>query len=318
MSAVLAVFAGFLFALSASLQQRATLVAKPDRDQKASRLTALLPVTAVLRMLVRSRVWLMGWVTNLLGFLTQAAALNRGSLTLVQPLLVTQLLFSLPLAAARTRSRPRALDWAAGLAVCAGVGLFLSERDVGHLNAEPDRHRVLFGALAAAVLVLLLLLAARRLSQGLHAVATSVAAGLCFAVSAVFIKLTTEDLLHRGVVATATDWVGYSLAASTLLGLLIEQEAFRSGSLPIAVAGMSITNPVASFAMGALAFHEPLPHSVSDLVTFSAAAALLACGVVGLAHSPMVREELDTAADNLEAPKKSAVNLPESVAPRPT
>jgi hypothetical protein len=75
---------------------------------------------------------------------------------------------------------------------------------------------------------------------------------------------------------------------------------------------------VASFAMGALAFHEPLPHSVSDLATFSAAAALLACGVVGLAHSPMVREELEGAPDRHERPKKSAVNLAESVAPRTT
>jgi drug/metabolite transporter (DMT)-like permease len=306
MAAILAVLAGFLFALSASLQQRGTLEAEPPPEQVArpSRVVQLLPITAVVGALVRSRVWLTGWITNLCGFLTQAAALNRGSITLVQPLLVTQLLFSLPLAAARTRVRPRKRDWVFALVVCAGVGLFLSERDLDALSGDVDRPRVLLGVLASAVLVLTLLAAARRLPAGLHAAATSVAAGLCFADSAVFIKLTTDSLLNEGVAATATDWVGYSLAVSTLLGLLIEQEAFRSGSLPIAVAGMSITNPVASFALGVLAFHEPLPHSPSDLARFVIAGVLLAIGVVGLSHSPTVREELDQASVDLDSPKR--------------
>lgn len=297
MSAVLAVLAGLLFALSASLQQRGTLAVGPDDDGGAQR---VLPVVGLLRRLVRNRVWLTGWVTNLLGFATQAAALHLGSVTTVQPLLVTQLLFSLPLSALRTRQRPRLLDGLSAGSVCLGVGLFLSERDDRLLTGQPDRLRTLLGIGCCAVVVLALLLAARGRRSGLHAALTAVAAGMCFAVSAVLIKLTTDDLLHRGIAATAVDWPGYSLAVSTGLGLLIEQEAFRSGSLPTAIAGMSITNPVASFLLGVFALHEAFPHSPGALATFSASALLLALGVVGLAHSPTVRAEVSEAPDSAD------------------
>jgi hypothetical protein len=124
-----------------------------------------------------------------------------------------------------------------------------------------------------------------------HSACIAVAAGLCFALSAVFIKLTATDLLHNGVVATAIDWPGYALAGSTALGLLLEHEAFGAGPLPITMTAMTITNPVASYLIGVLAFHVAPPTSAGQLAAIAGAAALLTFGTVILAGSPTVRRD---------------------------
>lgn len=85
------------------------------------------------------------------------------------------------------------------------------------------------------------------------------AAGLCHALNAVYLKLTVEDLFHGRVLATLSDWPVYALAATALSGMLLVQIAFASGPLPPAVAAMGVTNPVASFVLGILAFDAPAP-----------------------------------------------------------
>jgi hypothetical protein len=173
--------------------------------------------------------------------------------------------------------------------ISGGVATFVLVREVAPADGEPDRVRVILAALFAAVLVGVLVVMAAGRTPLLHATLVSVAAGLCFATSAVLMKLTTDDLLHRGVLATALDWPGYSLAVSTLTGLLLEQSAFATGSLSAAVAAMTITNPLASYLMGVLAFRVVPPTSNGALAALAGSGALLIIGVVALSRSPTVR-----------------------------
>ena len=294
---LLSLIAGFLFAAAATIQQRASrIVAGEHRSEATSHAVSVaMPILHLLRGLVKSRLWLLGWTTNLAGFVVQAAALHLGSVALVQPLLVTQLLFTLLLVSLWSRCWPRLRDWLAGGSICAGVAVFLSVRgaapdDVG----EADRLRIVLAGIAAVGLVGLLVAASAGRVPAVHSAGISVAAGLCFAMSAVLIKLTSEDLVDRGIAATATDWPGYALAASTLLGLVLEQEAFGVGPLPIAVAAMSITNPIASYALGVLAFHVPAPTGASALAAVTAAGVLLFLGVSGLSNSATVRQNSES------------------------
>lgn len=287
----LGLLAGFLFAASASLQQHAARRSAIESDtaaQLAGR-AVLRPLFALVRRLVRSPLWLVGWVTNLIGFVVQAAALHAGSVALVQPLLVTQLLFAMPLATVWARRWPTFLEWLGAALVTGGIVVFLVVRGVAPLDGEPDRVRVILAGLSTAVLVGVLVLLAAGRQPLVHAVLISVAAGLCFAMSAVLMKLTTDDLLHRGVAATAVDWPGYSLAVSTLCGLLLEQDAFATGSLSAAVAAMTITNPLASYCVGVLAFHVMPPTSTGALAALAGSGALLIVGAATLARSPSVR-----------------------------
>jgi drug/metabolite transporter (DMT)-like permease len=291
----LALLAALLFATSDSLQQHAAHNTSytPEVGGHARRRedgAAIVPALITLvRRLVHQPLWVAGWVINLVSFVVQAVALNLGSVAVVQPILVTQLLFTLPLASAWCRRWPQRRDWLSGLAISGGLAVFLGVRGAAPLKGEPDRVSVILaaGAILIAVAVLMVVAAGRR--PLMHATLIAVAAGLCFAISAVLMKLTTADLLDRGVGATAGDWVGYALAASTAAGLLLEQGAFAAGSLSAAVAAITITNPLTSYVIGVLAFDVKPPTGFGVLAALSGAGLLLIVGAVGLAHSPTVR-----------------------------
>jgi drug/metabolite transporter (DMT)-like permease len=296
----LGLLAAFLFAGSASLQQHAAQgTGYAPEVGGAARRRGRRPVVVpalleLVRTLVRKPLWLLGWVTNLVGFFVQATALHFGSVALVQPLLVTQLLFALPLASAWCRRWPTLRDWLSGLAICGGLVVFLAVRGVAPMHGAPDRNRVVLAGLSTIGAVVVLVAASAGRPPLVHSTMIAVAAGLCFAMSAVLMKLTAADLVDRGVGASARDWVGYALAVSTLTGLLLEQGAFAAGSLSAALAAMTITNPLASYVIGVLAFHVMPPTGVGVLVALAGAGALLFVGAVGLAHSPIVRTDMSS------------------------
>lgn len=98
MASALALAAAFLFALAAALQQKGALG-----------LTEIsLRHPASLARLAGQTMWLVGTVALLSGYVFQAAALDRGRLAIIQPLLVTTVVFALarvlPDAAARRQA----------------------------------------------------------------------------------------------------------------------------------------------------------------------------------------------------------------------
>jgi hypothetical protein len=277
--------AAFLFALSAFLQQRAA------RTSVGADTASLRDVSGVKRLLgdlVRSRTWLTGWLTNLGGVGTQAAALKIGSVAAVQPLMATQLLFVLSLASGEQRRWPSGRDWLSALAVGAGLVLLLTV-DASPLSGEPHRNRVFMATVSVVSLVLLLRQVSRHTYPWLAGLLIGVAAGLCHALNAVYLKLTVEDLFHGGVLGTVSDWPVYALTATALSGMLLVQIAFASGPLPPAVAAMSVTNPMASFVLGILAFDAPAPRDPRVLSAIAASGILIALGVVGLANASSTR-----------------------------
>ena len=118
-----------------------------------------------------------------------------------------------------------------------------------------------------------------RPSPALAALLLACASGVCFAMTAMFMKLTGDDLLGPGIAATARDWVGYGLAASTGIGLALGQLSHAAGPLPWSVSAMNIVNPLASYAGGVIAFHAHLPTSPGALAGLAGAGALLVLGL---------------------------------------
>ncbi|MFC6704661.1 hypothetical protein [Flexivirga alba] len=319
---LLACVAAFTFALSAMLEQRAAAQATRTHS-----LGTVHGFSAFLRALVRRKLWLTGFVINNVGFLIQAAALHLGSVALVQPVMVSQVLFALLLTGVglagprgtgprdapssllghhktgprdapssllghHARLRPSAKDWVFVLCICAGLIVLLSVSGAAPLHGTPDRTQVVWVLLAMAASVVTLVAVARgQRDPRATSLLLAIAAGVCFAGNAVLTKLTTEDLFGPGILHTALDWPGYSLAVATASGLLIEQAAFANGSLPWAVAAMSITNPVISYLAGIFGFHVTAPHTPGALAAVSVTAVLIGIGISGLAHSPLTRTE---------------------------
>jgi hypothetical protein len=277
---LLGLLAAFLFALAAFMQHRVARRTTPGGDGILSGLYALMST------LLRNAAWLLGWLVNLAGFVVQGIALHLGSVAAVQPLLATQLMFALPMSSLERRTWPRARDWASAGAICAALVLLLVVVRVAPLEGEADRSRVVLASIAATAAVVVLVPLAVQVGRNTTSLVCATCAGLAFAMNAVFIKLTASDLVDRGVGYTARDWVGYALAASTAVGLVLGQAAYANGPLPWAVATMNAVNPIASYAVGVLAFPVGLHLSALDLAGVAGAGALLLLGAWGLASSP--------------------------------
>ena len=89
MAAFLALVAAICFALAATLQQRGQFT--------LARAGAVVQGVAGLFRLVTVPVWLLGSLIALVGYATQGVALDRGRLVVVQPLMVTTIVWALPL-----------------------------------------------------------------------------------------------------------------------------------------------------------------------------------------------------------------------------
>ena len=94
----LALVAALLFSLGTVLQQKEAQEVSDEDAKKAGFL---------LRLARRPR-WLAGIAADGLGYAAQAAALGIGRIVVVQPLLATTVVFSLPFGARLADSRPRA------------------------------------------------------------------------------------------------------------------------------------------------------------------------------------------------------------------
>ena len=87
MASILALVAAFFFALAAALQQKGALNLPEISLRHPGSLARLIGQT----------MWIIGTLALFTGYLFQAAALDRGRLAIVQPLLVLTVVFALPL-----------------------------------------------------------------------------------------------------------------------------------------------------------------------------------------------------------------------------
>jgi drug/metabolite transporter (DMT)-like permease len=293
-SLALAVFAAGVFAVAGALQHAAArtlsvrAVARVAPDHRE-----WLPVLRHLSRLVRTPIWLAGFTANVVGFLLHAAALHTGSITVVQAILVSQLLMALPLASLRTGQGPLRRDWLGTLAVCVGISSLVLLHGVPTPGDGSTRTAVPVMA-GAAVAVMATLVSVARLAHGHAQTRTAlvgVAAGTGFSVTAALTVVLTGTIARNGLFAGLTSWPAFALAASAITSGILVQDAFASGSLPTALTAMTITDPVASWVWGAVVFDAAPPTGVWTLLGYAGCGLLIATGVVTLAHSPTLHDE---------------------------
>src|SRR5215472_4018891 len=152
LAVALALAASVCFAVAAVTQQRAAARLPSQR--------AFDP--AVLLRLIRRPAWLAGLAAVIAGFGLQAAALGLGRLVVIEPVLATGLLFALALAARRDRRHLRPGEWAAALAVVAGLAVFLAAGQPTGGQRTASAAALGLAAAAAAGLTVLCVTAASR------------------------------------------------------------------------------------------------------------------------------------------------------------
>jgi hypothetical protein len=304
---LLALLAAILFAVSAALQHHSAgvhgrrLAAEPGILALEERVRLPLQVPAIrwpralllLGRLVRDRWWLLGWLASVAGFAAQAAALHLGSIVAVQAVIVTQMVFALPLTTVPAGRAPLRQDWLGSASVCIGLVILLFVRGVV-AQTTGRRFEVWWIAGVAAVLILSLLRAAKRLDRcgqrQYRTGAVAIAAGICFCMTAAFLVLVSADVVHRGVPAGLLNWPLLGLCTSTFSGMLLVQDAFAGGSLPAAMTAMVVTDVVASWITGTVLFDARPRLDGATLLGSALAVGFIVLGVVAMANSPTFRE----------------------------
>lgn len=271
---IAAVVAAFLFAAANALLHRsAGLVEEVTRS---SQLGHFIANTA------RHPVWLLGMLANVTGFGLHALALNEGPLTLVQPLLVTGVVFALPLRRALEGRRPvRAeLLWAAALA--AGLGVFLlSATPAEGPSAAPDPLPTVLALVGVGGGIAVCALLGWRADGERSAAVLGVATGLAFAGTAGLLKEVMAQLGH-GLLSVFAGWPLYGLAVAGICGLLLNQLAFQAAPLRASLPAITTVDPIVSLIIGVAVFDEPFRHSVPALSGEVAGLVLVVAAVVAL------------------------------------
>lgn len=255
----------------------------------------------LVRHVLRRPVWFLGMGTMIGGFALQAIALGRGDLSLVQPVMVSELVFLVLLLRVWFR---RTLGWrelAGTLATVAGLGTFLAVGDAGGGTSLPSARiwALLTSVVAAAVLVSVLL--TRRGGRVWRSAWFGAAAALSFALCAAFTK-TATILFAGGFLQLFTHWQTYGIAVAGGAGLFLAQNAFYSGPITASQATLTIADPIASIAIGAGVFGDQLRHGSLALLVEVVALATMIAGLVLLCHSPLIADALRQ--ERLERPPR--------------
>jgi drug/metabolite transporter (DMT)-like permease len=292
MAAVLALLSAVWFALSAALQQR-------GQFRLARRGTPVEGVGGLFR-LVAVPVWLLGTLVLLLGYLTQGAALDRGKLVVVQPLMVTTIVWALPLGHWLTHQQVVSRQVLGACVVVVGLALFVL---VGDPDAGVDQAAtsglVVAALIISAVVLALLVWLRTQASQALRAAVLGVCAGLFYGLSASFAK-PVIDALHVSVADAAQAWQTWALLGFGLVAFVIQQLSLATGQLAPAMAAVSVANPVVSVILGILLFEERLTRPAWHVLVAVVAllAALAGAVLITLANreTPMPEVERASAA----------------------
>jgi hypothetical protein len=284
---VTALAAALVFGISSVADQRSTKRVQSRR--------ALSP--RILLDLVRQPLWLTAIGANVAAFALQVVALDFGSLALVQPILVCDLVFAVLIAwclrqranMPRPDARPGVLVIFAGVAATtAGVAGFLAigQPSGGQMRASFS----ILPPLAAGLVVVVggcLAVAARN--PDLRPLGLALACGVNYGVAAFVVKLVTSEF-GRGLAGLFTNWPIYVLAVVGPVGFLLNQDAFQQGTRLAPVQAIITTaDPVISIALGVLWLHVRLRSSPAATFGEVASLLLMTGGIVIIARrSPQV------------------------------
>ena len=175
-----------------------------------------------------------------------------------------------------------------------------AHRDEGlHRGARPGRARpgrAGSGGRSAALAVLTLV--ALRASGALRTLLLGCGSGIAFGATAALVRLLAHRVELHGV-SGLVGWVSPVIAVTAVAGLLLEQGAYKSGHLGVAVAGYTVTDPLVAVALGAWVLHQPA--RASHPLWAAGEALVVMTGVVLLARATAAVQQPPAAATRLRA-----------------
>lgn len=276
---VCALAAGLAFATEGVVQQGVASSGPADEDARA-----------MMRRLVRNKLWWAGGFAALCSFGFQALAMAFGPLTLVQPLVASEVLFALPISARQHGVRLGAREWLASCVVVAGLGMGIACALPGQGDPFAPLSHWAFALGAVVVIVSVVVLVAHRVSGTVRASLYAFAAASVLSLQSALYK-TSIELLARDRLGVFGHWQAYGLIVASFLGLYLVQRAYKAGPLAASMPVMDAVLPVGSIALGLGLFGETIRRGPLALTGALVGLGLLVAGIVLLDTSGAVRRQ---------------------------
>ncbi len=267
----LALLSAATFAISTSVQHQAA--------EKAP--ASATGVFALVRYLIRRPPWLLGQLLATIAFVLHAGALHSGPIAVVQPIVVSGIVWAVPARAAISRRMPSLTELRAVLVTAAGLAVFLVASD----PTAGDEAGLGPGTLTLAAVGVLVALAANAVAGRLgddprrRAFFLGVVGGVLFGLVAGFLKLALQELNDGGVGALLTAWPTYGVLLAGAGGVLTNQRAYRTAGLSASMPALNIVNGLTSLVFGFTVFNEVPRHSPLFLLIEAGALGCMAAGL---------------------------------------
>jgi drug/metabolite transporter (DMT)-like permease len=265
LAALLALAAALFIAVGDVIHQRS---AHEVTDEPVSHL-------GLFARLLADRQWWLGSLVAAAGFAFQAAALGLGSVLLVQALLVTSLLFALPINARLTHRRVTRWEWlwAALLAGAVAVIVTVGNPTEGDPRAGLETWTLVIAVLGPALA--LCVVGAGIWSGPVRAVLLAVVSGALWGVFAVLTK-GVVDRLDDGPWALLRTPELYVWVVVAVAGTAMQQSSFRAGALTASLPTMTVTEPMVASVLGVVVLGETVrPGAAGDVLLVIAVAVMV-------------------------------------------
>jgi drug/metabolite transporter (DMT)-like permease len=289
---IVALIAAFFFALAATLQQKGALgMGEVSLGSPSSLLN-----------LAKQTWWLLGTIALLVGYAFQAVALDHGRLAVIQPLLVTTIVFALPLGYLWTNQVIHRREVFGAAVVVLGLAIFTVVGDAANGNDNaPAREWAVAVVVFSAIAVVLFVLGGRG-TLDRKAALYGACAGVLYGLSASLCKPTVEIFSDSGLGTVLASWEFYAFALAGILAFVIQQISLSTGNLAASVATVSVCNPLVSIVIGTLLLDERLAEPRWHKIVAYAGLALALAGAAVISMATEGAKEADTSGEAAVVP----------------
>lgn len=280
MAYVLAATAAFVNALTSVLQRIGVETAPESTTMRLS----------LMAHAIRRGIWLIGFALMLVVFGLQAMALRFGELSVVQPVLTTELLFLLLILGAWFRFRLTWQEWLGAVAVVAGLGAFFLAASPTGGQAIPSSGQWVVATTVLFAVIGAFIVAALRGPRWWRAAAFGAATAVTAAYTASLTKAIT-NYTKLGWNHVFTHFQPYMLGVVGLGTVFLLQNALHAGPITASRTTLVTINPLVSIVLGTTLFADRLRVGPGWIALEVGALLILVAGVVLLARSPLVAGE---------------------------
>ncbi|WP_236792445.1 DMT family transporter [Amycolatopsis sp. GM8] len=254
----------------------------------------------LLRGLAHRPLWLIGMVATCAGLALQLVSLAFAPLLVVQPLLITSLMFA-NVISSRLERRPLDRVMVTGSLICvAGLAAFLlvAQPSGDATGFSPATHPLPL-AFVLATLTIVALVVAVLFHGSVRVLGLAVATGVLYGVTAGLMKAVAGEA-REGITQPFTHWTLYLVCIIGPLGFLLSQNTFQQGRfLTPALAVMTVLDPLVGVAIGVWWLGETANSTIPALAGEAMAGAVILVGIMLLASRAehLTRDQTATGKD---------------------